>query len=111
VEIGAQAPILGGNSFWTAPLYCRITPGKSLPEHHEVFRICKQRSVPRIKCSIAIEFVVGSTISTVYIITCRDPEMADTSIYDYPSPLKGFENLEPLSECANQDIKDTVTRC
>jgi hypothetical protein len=61
--------------------------------------VSKKRS--RIKCSLEIGFVVGSMISTEYNITSCDPEMADTSIYHYPSPLKGFENLEPLSECAN----------
>jgi hypothetical protein len=29
----------------------------------------------------------------------HDSKMADASLYHYPSPLAGFENLEPLSEC------------
>lgn len=31
--------------------------------------------------------------------------MADPSLYKYPSPLKGYEGLEPLSDERNEDGK------
>jgi hypothetical protein len=41
-------------------------------------------------------------IQNKYSNLACDFKMADTSLYDYPSPLEGLENLEPLSEYVNR---------